>query len=243
MATLSPRYGPLASVAPWRKPPLGSERLAMIQCGGAQRVVENRLVAGGGVERDEAVDGPAVFAGVNVFVDARDALGAAMRVIEREIIGAVLAFDDVGVLAGVEGALWRGEKRFEEVANFLRGVQIFRILKLGVGQRVDAQIFGLHLHDFFEVRGVPVAVGGVLVDAAPGGIEQVQLLIERLASHVFGLFVLVAAGENHGVFDGIPIQKFLVGAPAAEFGIVAGEIICRELGAQRRGEDRVRGNR
>ena len=62
-----------------------------------------------------------------------------------------------------------------------------------------------------------------------------QLLVERLAGHVFGLFIAAAASKDHGVFDGIPIQKFLIGAPASVLWIVAREIIRRELCADGRG--------
>jgi hypothetical protein len=62
-------------------------------------------------------DGPAVFARVDVLIHARYSLAAARRIAQLEILGAMLAFDQVGILAGIERAFGRGEERFQIAAD------------------------------------------------------------------------------------------------------------------------------
>jgi len=73
--------------------------------------------AGCGVQGAEGCDHPTVFASVEVFVDAGNAEGTAMGVIEGEVVCAVLAFDEVGVLAHVEGAFGTGEEVTDVALN------------------------------------------------------------------------------------------------------------------------------
>ncbi len=154
--------------------------------GGANCGVESFCVARRFVELRERSDGPAVFADVDVSVDTRDALLAALFVAKGEIFGAVLAFDDVGVLAGVEGAIGTGEECRKKLLDGLGGMKIFRVVPLRVGFGVDAKIFSLNGHDFFEVGLGPDAVGGILVEATPDRIEELKLRVESLARHCGG---------------------------------------------------------
>jgi hypothetical protein len=57
------------------------------------------------------------------------------------------------------------------------------------------------------------------------------------------LGVAVAPRQHHRILHRIPIQIFLIRPPASIFRIVAGEIILRQFGSNRRGENRIRGNR
>ena len=66
--------------------------------GGALGFGEGRGVAADGVELREGGDEPAVLAGVDVFVDAGDALGPAAFVVEFEVGFVVFAVADVCVL-------------------------------------------------------------------------------------------------------------------------------------------------
>src|ERR1700746_1041102 len=95
----SPRYGPAASLLECRKPPPGKARYAMTHR--ALRVA--RRV----VERHKPRDRPAVLARIFVPVHARHALLAPLRIAQREIIRAVMSFDQIRVLARVERALRR----------------------------------------------------------------------------------------------------------------------------------------
>src|ERR1700722_2210516 len=83
-----------------------------------------------------------------------------------------------------------------------------------VSESIDSQILRLHLHDFFKMRMLPVAVGRILIDTAPLWVEQIELGSERFSRHtvksLVATFRLVQAK-----LDGIPIKKFLCLTPTA----------------------------
>jgi hypothetical protein len=83
----------------------------------ADDFVERRAIACDSIERDKTIDGPAVFARIDVLIDSRNAELAPLSVTQREIICTVLAVDEVGILAGIESASGRGEKCAEIAAD------------------------------------------------------------------------------------------------------------------------------
>ena len=115
--------------------PAGCSAVGDDPVGGGGRLLQRVGVAGGGVEGDQGLDRPAVFAGVDVLVDARDAFLAAGGVVEREVLAAVFAGDEVGVLAGVERAGRGGEKVRQEAVQILGGFQVGGIAEHDVGAR------------------------------------------------------------------------------------------------------------
>src|SRR5450432_3898570 len=87
-------------------------------------LVECLGVASHFVKGSQRGDGPAVFSRVDVRVYARDAALAALLIVQRKIFRAVLAFDYIGILAGVERAVGASEKRGEKSLDGLGGLQI-----------------------------------------------------------------------------------------------------------------------
>ena len=150
---------------------------------GGHRARQNLGIAVRGVKRGEALHHPAVLAGVQVLVDRRDATRAPLRIVEREVILAVLPPDEIGILADVIRPLRRKQERVDVAIDVARGVEVARVVQLQRCQRIDAHGVGLHEHDFFEMRVFPVAVGGVLIDPAPDRIDQVQRAVECLRGH------------------------------------------------------------
>src|SRR5262249_14656974 len=140
--------------------------------GGADGLSQSVFFPGNPVQRRERGDGPAIFARVDVLVDARYATLAARGIVPREIFRAVLTGDEIRILTGVESAIRAGEKCAEICADRLRGLQVLRIVELRIALRVDAQILSLHGHDFLEVRVGPDAAGGILVDTAPDRVQK-----------------------------------------------------------------------
>ena len=61
------------------------------------------------------------------------------------------------------------------------------------GQRVDPEVVGLHRHDLLEVGMHPVAGRRVLVDAAPGRIDELALEAQHVAGDRVGLAVAARA--------------------------------------------------
>src|SRR5208283_1996741 len=104
---------------------------------------------------------------------------AARSIVEFEVFAAMLAVHQVRVLTGVERAAGTAQKGYQETVDVGGGFKIGRVAPLRVTQRVEAQIFGLHRHDLLEVRLVPIAAGGVLVGAAPNGVDEMKLGRER----------------------------------------------------------------
>ena len=134
------------------------------------------------------------------------------------------AIDQIGILTGIERAVRRQQERLQITMNVERGLEICRILELLIRKRIDTQILGLHLHDLFEMRMLPIAVSRILIDAAPRRIDQIELRIQRLSRHLFGLRVTFAR-QRDGELSSVPIEIFLIGAPASVFRIVAGDIV------------------
>ncbi len=124
------------------------------RCNGFVQIL---LIASGCIERGHGFNRPTVFARVSVLVNARHALFAARFVAQFEICRAVLALNQVRILAGVERSLGAGKKRLQETLNILRGLQVRRIVPFLISQRVNTQVPGLHGHDLFEVGLIPIA--------------------------------------------------------------------------------------
>src|ERR1700733_3357821 len=110
---------------------------------GANRLVEGFSVTGHFIERSQRSNSPAILACVNMRIHSWHTTLAAVLVIQRKIFGAVLAFDDVGVLTGVERAVWAGQKRSKKSLDLLRRLQVFGVVELGVRFRVNPQVLGL----------------------------------------------------------------------------------------------------
>ena len=107
--------------------------------------------------------------------------------------------------------------------DFLRGLEVGGILPLRVGLGVNAEILRLHLDELFEVGMIPI-LNRILVDAAPDGIDELQLTGEGLFGHGGGGGI-PGLTLHQGVFDVVPVEVFVLRAPAAEFLIVAGEVL------------------
>ena len=197
--------------------------------------------AGDRGELGERGDDPAVLAGIDVGVDARHAAGAAAGIVECKEIAAVFAGDEVGVLRGVDDPVGAGEKRAEIAMDGPGAGEVGGITPLGVGQRVEAEVLRLHLHDLLEVWLVPIAAGGVLVNAAPDGIDELALEAQGVARH-FRRAGIAAGGVAQGEFDGVPVEVFVREAPAAFLVVVTIEPFRAEGGVVLGGEGRgVRG--
>ena len=94
------------------------------------------------------------------------------------------AIDKIRILARIKTAVWVQQESRQKMMDGLGGVQISRIAPLRIRQRINPHVLGLHLHDLFKMRMLPVIIGGVLVDSAPGRVEKIHLGIERLPGHV-----------------------------------------------------------
>lgn len=138
--------------------------------GGALGLVEGGLVSGGCVELAERRDYPAVFARVEMFVYAGNALFAARGIVELviRIVGLAIVVK-VGVLADVERTFRAGEEILDVCVDLLRGFEIRGIAPLRIGERVDVDDIGLDADEFLVMRLVPVAVYGILIGSAQTG--------------------------------------------------------------------------
>jgi hypothetical protein len=61
---------------------------------------------------------------------------------------------------------------------------------------------------------LPIAIGRILVDAAPHWIHEIELGSERLARHALKIFV-TAQRHGHATLDDVPVGPFLRRAPTA----------------------------
>src|SRR5262249_21243182 len=117
------------------------------------------LIPGRGIQRYKASNRPTIFSSVHMSIDPGYAQFSPLRVVESKVRRAVLACNQVGVLACIERTFRRGEERFDVPANLLSRMQINWIMPEAIGEGIHAQILRLHLHDLFEVGRVPVASG------------------------------------------------------------------------------------
>src|SRR5665213_404329 len=143
-----------------RKAAAGQAAMCDHPMGGALRLMQCRYIAGDGVEGAERVDHPPVLARIKVFVDAGNSNGPSLGVVQREKVCAVLAFDDVGILADIERSLGTGEKGAHVAMHILRGSQILRIAPYAVRLRIGAHHLCLDEEQFFKMRLVPITACG-----------------------------------------------------------------------------------
>src|SRR4029077_9282095 len=131
----------------------------------------------------------------------------------------MFARNEIGVLAGIEDSFWTLEKIFQVSANFSGYFEVALLPPERVRLNVCPQILSLHLHDLFEMRMFPIAVGRILEDAAPDRIDQLTLRVEGRPGHSFRLAVATHRFAL-AVFNDIPIEIFLDPAPALVFGVI-----------------------
>src|SRR5581483_9017624 len=105
------------------------------------------------------------------------------------------------------------------IGDALRSLQVSIVTVQDTAERIDAQILALHLHNLLIVRVFPIAISGVLIDAAPNRIEQVELGTQRLPGALLRILVSLQS-EIHGILYAVPIEEFLVGSPCTIFSIV-----------------------
>ena len=126
MVKVSPRNGPAASWSPWLKPPSGRARCASTHFVARSASCKVAGVVRRGVERAESVDHPTVLACVEMLINAWDADGSSLCVIECKEVRAVFAFDHIGVLTDVEGAFGASKEFTNEAMYILGGGEVFR---------------------------------------------------------------------------------------------------------------------
>src|SRR5947208_2326596 len=84
----------------------------------ANGVGSRALVAGSRVETGKSIDGPTIFARVNMLINARHAALAPLRITKREIIRRMFTRFQIRILAGVKRAFGASEKIAEIRTNF-----------------------------------------------------------------------------------------------------------------------------
>ena len=139
---------------------------------GLARRRECRRVAGGFCQRRQTLDHGAGFAGIDLWRNAWHPERPPPAVVQCEVLGAVLAGAQVGILTGAVAAGRVAQEARRVVTHAASRGAEFGFTQLGAAQRVDAQIVALQSRQLFEMRVLPVAVGGVLIKAAPDRVEQ-----------------------------------------------------------------------
>ena len=114
--------------------------------------IERRVLAGGVAIGGERADRPAVLAGIAMRVDARQAAPAPLDVGQREIVVAADGRAQIGILAGVEGAVRGRQERRQVAIDRIRGGAVGRIVPGGEGERVEPEAGALHPDDLLELR-------------------------------------------------------------------------------------------
>ena len=103
-------------------------------------------------------------------------------------------------------------------------------MELLISKSVDANVGGLELHDFLKVGLFPVASGRILVDAAPRWVNQIELCIQRLATHALG-FGVAFTRLRQRQFDAVPVEVLLGESPTAILAVVISKIPFLQVGA------------
>src|SRR5258707_8296646 len=161
-----------------------------------------------------------------MFVDPRNPLFSPSRVVEREIVRAVVAFNQICVLTYVECAFGTHHEAGEISVYVLGRLQILRIAILRVCERVDSQIICLDQRNLLEMRMYPILFRGVLINAAPDWIDKV-LLLETQCPLYFLLRIFVAcASKQKSVLRGVSIEKLVVESPAALLHVVLHVVVA-----------------
>ncbi len=124
----------------------------------------------------------------------------------------MFARHQIRILARIKRTFRGGQEVFQVTSDLVRGLQIGIVVPQRIRFRVNPQVFGLHLHDFLKVGMLPIAIGRILVYAAPRWIHKVELRSKRLPRHPLKLFV-TPQGLGHAILDDVPIEPFLHRAP------------------------------
>jgi len=140
------------------------------------RVLQGFLVTAYRIEICQRGDHPSVLAGIEVFVYPGDSELSACRIVELEVLSAVLSFDQICVLTDVERSVRAGEEALDVALNILRYIEIFVVFELRIGECVDPHDLCLDVDQLFKVGLVPVSAGGVLIGPSPHGV--LDLLLE-----------------------------------------------------------------
>jgi len=197
-----------------RQRPVGQHPL---RC--AERIAQRSGVAAVFGPGGQCLDQLTVRQGIQVRIDARHTLLAALRIVEREIAVGMFSRLQVGILADAEGTAGVLQERVEIAADFIDCRAVAVAAERRPGQGVYAQILCLHGRELLEMRVLPVAEGRVLVDTAPGRIEQRTRRIEGTRGHCRGVLV-AGSGERQLVLDAVAIKIFLRDDQAAELRVV-----------------------
>src|SRR5205807_9684742 len=125
---------PCCIVRAMTEPSIRKGSIGQYPAGGLKGLITSIGVASRSIEVCQGRDGPSIFTGIHVLVDARQAKLAALGIIEGIVAAAVLAFDQIGILAGIESAFRRSKKCFQITPDILRGIQVRGIVPLRIGQ-------------------------------------------------------------------------------------------------------------
>ncbi len=194
------------------------------------------------VIRSKGGDGQAGFARIAVLVDRVLAQRPAAGIVQRVIVVAIDLRIEIGILADIKTAI-RGAQPIAQITEHVIGAfAIARVMPPRRGLTVGAQIDRLDRHDLFEMRRHPIGLIGILIDAAPDRIDQLEALIERGAGALFRRRVPIG-GAVHRIAHRVGIDVFIAAAPAGIFRIETGVEIAFETGALRFGDmtDGLRG--
>ena len=169
----------------------------------------------------KGTDGPAVLARVDVGIDARLGRFLPRRCVECVEFLAVHLRAHVGILARIECALGASEFSQEITRDIIGGLAIARLAEELRRIGIVAQHAGLQLHDFLVMRRAPVGLVGILIDAAPDRIDELQRLVERLARHACR-FRIARFGQRQGIVHAAAVNVFQHIAPATVGTIIGG---------------------
>jgi hypothetical protein len=103
----------------------------------------------------------------------------------------------IGVLRRVEAAVLAFHEAIDEGQHRSCAREVARLVRESIGDRVVLERGRLERHQLLEVRMVPVAGGGVLVDPAPHRIDQLRLLLEREEHLLLRVSVSALGAREH----------------------------------------------
>ncbi len=183
------------------------------------RAEEIAPVARGRIRIEQAFHRHRRLRGVLMRIDARQPLRQARGTVERKIPRRLHALHQIRILAGIEPAIGRAQERIQIIRNRNNGLTITRVAELDIRPAVHPQIIGLHRHDFFKMRMLPIVVGRILIRAAKCRVDQLQRGIQ-ICSGTRGGGGIALRGQRHVPAHLALGQKFLRQQQAAELGIV-----------------------